>query len=569
MAEAGAASASCARGCAASGCGHCGSASATTQNAPEGAPPAPAVAGAAPVVGDATAGDAPRVFRGKPRAARRAKAGAKPASRKAGVPEEVLNDPELNRAVARLPANYNFEVHKTVAALRAAGARRVALQLPEGLLMFSCVLADILETFTGAETLVMGDVTYGACCVDDLSAAALGCDFMVHYGHSCLVPIDVTSNNGVRMLYVFVDIAFDVQHLVDTVKHNFKPSVRLAILGTIQFAPGITAAKAALATYFEQPPLVPQAKPLSPGEVLGCTSPSLVGYDAYVFVADGRFHLESTMIANPGLPAYRYDPYPKVLTRESYDTPRMQAVRKREIDRATTATRFGVILGTLGRQGNPVVLRRLEAALAAKGKTWFVMLLSEVFPAKLELFHEVDAWIQIACPRLSIDWGSAFAKPLLSPYEAFVALGEAGACSAAISALRMLPSHTRAAGRVLLRQSGGKCTRWTSTRRAAGRGLTTTRRRSSSQRSEPRRRSGPLPVRPGERSARRLRQHGRQLRAARPPRVGRRRSSRACRLPHPQHLRQHRRPLLLRHLPVRLMQAGKRYIRWISTIDNA
>ena len=32
----------------------------------------------------------------------------------------------------------------------------------------------------------MGDVTYGACCVDDYSARALECDFMVHYGHSCL-----------------------------------------------------------------------------------------------------------------------------------------------------------------------------------------------------------------------------------------------------------------------------------------------------------------------------------------------------------------------------------------------
>jgi 2-(3-amino-3-carboxypropyl)histidine synthase len=33
----------------------------------------------------------------------------------------------------------------------------------------------------------MGDVTYGACCVDDFSAVALRCDFLLHYGHSCLV----------------------------------------------------------------------------------------------------------------------------------------------------------------------------------------------------------------------------------------------------------------------------------------------------------------------------------------------------------------------------------------------
>lgn len=37
---------------------------------------------------------------------------------------------------------------------------------------------------------------------------------------------------------------------------------------------------------------VPQVKPLSPGEVLGCTSPVISDRDALVFVADGRFHLE-------------------------------------------------------------------------------------------------------------------------------------------------------------------------------------------------------------------------------------------------------------------------------------
>lgn len=37
----------------------------------------------------------------------------------------------------------------------------------------------------------------------------------------------------------------------------------------------------------------------------------------------------------------------------------------------------------------------------------------------------MDAWVQVACPRLSIDWGQAFTTaPLLTPYEAEVALGE-------------------------------------------------------------------------------------------------------------------------------------------------
>lgn len=73
-----------------------------------------------------------------------------------------------------------------------------------------------------ALTVLVGQVTYGACCVDDLTALALGADFMVHYGHSCLVPIDVTT---IKMLYVFVDIAIDVDHV--------RPSDRSSLLAVL------------------------------------------------------------------------------------------------------------------------------------------------------------------------------------------------------------------------------------------------------------------------------------------------------------------------------------------------
>ena len=59
----------------------------------------------------------------------------------------------------------------------------------------------------------------------------------------------------------------------------------------------------------------------------------------------------------------------------------------------------------------------LERQLAAAGRDHVTVLLSEIFPHKLSQFRDVDAWVQVACPRLSIDWGLAFDKPLLSPYE--------------------------------------------------------------------------------------------------------------------------------------------------------
>ncbi|KAL4430651.1 hypothetical protein ABPG75_005907 [Micractinium tetrahymenae] len=338
------------------------------------------------------------------------------------VPAGILNNAALNAAIAILPGNYNFELHKTVWRIRQAGSRRVALQFPEGLLLYACVIADILEGFAGVEqTFIMGDVTFGACCIDDYSAAALGADFLVHYGHSCLVPVDVTS---LPCMYVFVDIKMDTEHFVASVRHNFPAGSRLVLAGTIQFASCIQAARQQLEAEYEI--TVPQSRPLSPGEVLGCTAPRIPGeHDALLFVADGRFHLEALMIANPQLPAYRYDPYPLQLTKESYDHAGMQAARRAAIEAAAGARSWGLVLGTLGRQGNPRILAQLQQLLAARGRRYVTVLLSEVSPPKLAaLSHGIDAWVQIACPRLSIDWGEGFAKPTLNPYEAFVALGE-------------------------------------------------------------------------------------------------------------------------------------------------
>ena len=135
------------------------------------------------------------------------------------IPQELLDDPTLKNDMLVLPQNYNFEVPKTIWRIKTLGVKKVALQLPEGLTMFATTLADIIEKHTGAESVIMADVTYGACCVDDYSARALGCELMVHYGHSCLIPIDQTS--GIKMLYVFVDIKIDPTHFVETIRVNF------------------------------------------------------------------------------------------------------------------------------------------------------------------------------------------------------------------------------------------------------------------------------------------------------------------------------------------------------------
>ena len=130
------------------------------------------------------------------------------------------------------------------------------------------------------------------------------------------------------------------------------------------------------------------------------------------------------MIANPHAQAFKYDPYDKKFTEEFYDHEAMRKNRKIAIEKAKRAKRFGIILGTLGRQGSPKVLQYLQKRLKMHGRDSTLILLSEIFPSKLELFKDIDAFVQIACPRLSIDWGVSFPKPLLTPFELSVVLGD-------------------------------------------------------------------------------------------------------------------------------------------------
>lgn len=63
------------------------------------------------------------------------------------IPAEIINDPLLNEAIQLLPSNYSFEIHKTIHHVRKNNATMVGLQMPEGLLMYACTIADIIERF--------------------------------------------------------------------------------------------------------------------------------------------------------------------------------------------------------------------------------------------------------------------------------------------------------------------------------------------------------------------------------------------------------------------------------------
>nr|GMC58005.1 diphthamide biosynthesis protein 1 [Ipomoea batatas] len=103
----------------------------------------------------------------------------------------ILNDASLNAAISLLPANYNFEIHKCVWHIRSMGAKCVALQFPEGLLMM--VAAGMLVSNKLGEWEELNGM------VPDLYDGEVGPDFSLQLGQE---------NHAVYYLAYFQPSAF-------------------------------------------------------------------------------------------------------------------------------------------------------------------------------------------------------------------------------------------------------------------------------------------------------------------------------------------------------------------------
>ena len=91
-----------------------------------------------------------------------------------------------------------------------------------------------------------------------------------------------------------------------------------------------------------------------------------------------------------------------------------------EIDNATT---FGILIGEKPGQMRRNLAIRMKRILEKHGKKGYLLALDHVSPDLID-FYPVDAFVNTACPRIAIDDSVRYDKPLVTPYELEVALGE-------------------------------------------------------------------------------------------------------------------------------------------------
>ena len=161
-----------------------------------------------------------------------------------------------------------------------------------------------------------------------------------------------------------------------------------------------------------------------PGQVLGCNysgDNDEIGH--YLFLGSGDFH-PIGLVLHTGKPLALLDPYTGDSSEMSFG--RIERILRQrfglimEIDNAKT---FGILIGEKPGQMRRNLAIRMKRVLEKHGRKGYLLALDHVSPDLID-FYPVDAFVNTACPRIAIDDSVRYDKPLVTPYELEVALGE-------------------------------------------------------------------------------------------------------------------------------------------------
>lgn len=306
-------------------------------------------------------------------------------------------------------------------AIRAAKPKRVVLQVPAGLVRNAHSLAARLREGAGVPVDLATRPCFGACDVPS-DAEAPRADLAVVLGHAPIPNMPLTR----RTFFVEMrDPGGDPEHLAEIVVRAGLPR-RLGLVASVQHLDLVPRLVAALARQGYDVRVGRGDRRLAyAAQALGCnyTGAESVANDveAFLFLGTGRFHPVGLAFA-VDRPVHALDPL-----RGELEPPidRGALIRRRQLVVASVrdAQRWGILVSTFAGQNRSPTALALQERARARGREAEILLFDRLDGRDLE-GRAFDAYVCTACPRIALDDGANYPKPILTPPEFLMALGE-------------------------------------------------------------------------------------------------------------------------------------------------
>lgn len=316
----------------------------------------------------------------------------------------------------------DFEVDYLKEELKKRNPKKVLIQLPEGVKQNALDLKEVFDSFN-IEIVYSGETCWGGCSIAVHEAIDIGADLIVHFGHARFIE---TPEGSPEVLYIEVKDNLDLKPILEKSLESFKEYKKIGLSYSIQHRHDL---EKIIKFYEENGKEVVLSEKKGnvayEGHIVGCQYAGLKAIEEKVecFVILGNQFHSMGAVLSVNKPTILLDVY-------NDDVRVMEDIREKilkqraiSIERFKNAKNIGIIVEVKPGQkfGSP---KPLVEAIEATGKKAIVITMDEMTPDKLINFYNIDAFVELACPRIALDDFEKYEKPILTFREALVGLGK-------------------------------------------------------------------------------------------------------------------------------------------------
>ena len=292
----------------------------------------------------------------------------------------------------------------------------IALDGPDGILKKIQSCAHKLTEKYNIPVYVIGDTSWGSCDLNIHAAEMLGVDILFNIGHTISME---NFGNKVIMVDAFDDIDFSKiakRCAIELKKKNF---TKICLVTNSQYIHSMQKVKE-IFEYHGYEVIIGRGKGhLNDGQVFGCEFYPVYDtkdqVDAYLFLGQSIFHSASIAIVTQK-PTFMLDPYFNEYSEISDIARKLEKKAILTVYKAQDAKTIGIIIGLKEGQFANIKALELKRLLELAGKKIMLIAMTEITDERLLPFEDIDAFIQVACPRIGTD--NHFHKPVLSVPQA-------------------------------------------------------------------------------------------------------------------------------------------------------
>ena len=294
--------------------------------------------------------------------------------------------------------------------------RSVALDGPDGIIKKIQSFAHKLTEKYNIPVYVIGDTSWGSCDLNIHAAEMLGVDILFNIGHTISME---NFGDKVIMVDAFDDIDFSKianRCAIELKKKNF---TKISLVTSSQYIHSMQKVKE-IFEYHGYEVVIGRGKGhLNDGQVFGCEFYPVYHtkdqVDAYLFLGQSIFHSASVAIVTQK-PTFMLDPYFNEYSEISDIARKLEKKAILTVYKAQDAKTIGIIIGLKEGQFANIKALELKRLLELAGKKIMLIAMTEITDERLLSFEDIDAFIQVACPRIGTD--NHFHKPVLSVPQA-------------------------------------------------------------------------------------------------------------------------------------------------------